>query len=122
MTEPDTTLGEDNWKTEAEGVINDVKAHVKDIHVSPKLHSNNKYVYLNILTLEDIKLCVELSGRGFRIVGLDFDARSQPGDTYYETPYSVLDSVSALYRNSFGSSLIAKLKELKEDSLDQELE
>lgn len=120
MSDSTRTLDEDNWRAEAEGVINDVKGHVKDIHVAPNLVSNSQVIYLNVLTLEDIKLCVELSGKGFRIVGNDFDDSSQPGAKYFETPYAVLDFISPLYRDSFGKALIDKLNVLaKEKNLDE---
>lgn len=107
-------LSEDHWKEEALSVINDIKDHVKDIHVSQKLKSNNKFIYLNLTTEEQENYCIELSGAGFRIVGNSFDDNSKARTKIYETPYSLLDEISPKYRESFGSSLVNKLKALED--------
>ncbi|XP_049828939.1 GSK3-beta interaction protein-like [Schistocerca gregaria] len=106
-------LSEEHWKEEASSVINDIKDHVKDVHVSQKLKSNNKFIYLNLTTEEEENFCIELSGAGFRIVGNTFDDDSQPRTKIYETPYSLLDEISPKYRESFGTSLVNKLKALQ---------
>ncbi|XP_024938472.1 GSK3-beta interaction protein [Cephus cinctus] len=105
-------LDENQWKNEAQAVINDVKRHVRDIGLSEKLRSTNSFIYLNLTTLEGFKYCVELSGAGFTIVGNQHDDTSNRGNERFETPYSLLNYVSPLYENSFGNLLFDKLKEL----------
>lgn len=61
-------LDKDQWKLEAQAIINDVKQHVMDIKVSEKLQNSNQFFYLNLITLENLKFCIELSNAGFTIV------------------------------------------------------
>ncbi|XP_017754594.1 PREDICTED: GSK3-beta interaction protein [Eufriesea mexicana] len=108
-------LNKEQWKLEAQAIINDVKQHVTDIKVSEKLRNNNQFFYLNLTTLEDLKFCIELSSAGFTIVGNEHDKISNRGSEHFETPYSLLNFVSPRYRDSFGNSLVHKLKLLSDD-------
>jgi len=111
------------WKEEAEAVIHDVKDQVKDIKISEKLQSTNSCIYLNITTVEDLKFTVELSPQGFVVVAKDVhDTISKtisetPSEdlTYFETPYSLLDSVSPGYREAFGKSLASQLRKISQE-------
>ncbi|XP_050478992.1 GSK3-beta interaction protein [Bombus huntii] len=105
-------LDKDHWKLEAQTIINDVKQHVTDIKISEKLRNNNHFLYLNLITLEGSKFCIELSSVGFTIVGNEHDDTSKRESEHYETPYSLLNFVSPQYRDSFGNSLVHKLKQL----------
>ncbi|KAK9745867.1 GSKIP domain [Popillia japonica] len=67
MTE--RVLDLENWKLEADAVINDIMDHVKEAFISQNIYSNNQRIYINIETLEGDKFCVELSCNGFRICG-----------------------------------------------------
>ena len=64
---------------------------------------------------------MELNSRGFAIVSTEsHDLINQSGKieeeiTYFETPYSLLDSISPAYRNSFGQVLFQKLNNLSRD-------
>ncbi|XP_076288027.1 GSK3-beta interaction protein [Lasioglossum baleicum] len=113
--EEDKVLDKEQWKLEAQAVINDVKQHVADIKLSEKLRSTNQFIYLNLTTLEGRRFCIELSGAGFSIVGNQHDDTSNVGTEHFETPYSLLDFVSPLYRNSFGNSLLDKLQQLSDE-------
>jgi len=112
------------WKEEAQAVIKDVKEQVKDINISDKLQSDNSCIYLNITTVEDLKLTVQLSVQGFCVVSSnEHDQITEPqGDneddevTYYETPYSLLDSISPGYREAFGNKLASQLRKLSEQN------
>ena len=112
--ETNEVLDKEQWKIEAQAIIDDVKHHVTDIKVSEKLQ-NNQFLYLNLTTLEGLKFCIELSSAGFAVVGNDHDDRSQKSDEHFETPYSLLDFVSPQYRNSFSRSLVDKLKKLSDN-------
>ncbi|XP_067010166.2 GSK3B-interacting protein [Anabrus simplex] len=109
------SLDEENWKLEAEGVINDVKAHVTYIQVSSKIKNSNTHIYLNIMTIEGEEFCVEMSAAGFRIVGNAFDDKSNPQEKVFETPHSILDDISPKYRASFGNALMGKLQNLQRE-------
>lgn len=108
----ESTLDADQWRLEAQALINDVKSHVKDIRVSEKLDSSEKVIYLNVTTLEGQDFCVELSAAGLSIVGPRHDDISTKGDVFFETPYSLLDFISPKYRESFGNLLLTKLNAL----------
>ncbi|XP_043252388.1 GSK3-beta interaction protein [Colletes gigas] len=110
--EKDKVLDEEQWKHEAQAVIDDVKQHVTDIKVSETLRSTNQLIYLNLTTLEGLKFCIKLSSAGFSVVGNQHDDTSNTGNEHFETPYSLLDLVSPQYRNSFGNSLLDKLKKV----------
>ena len=90
-----------------------------------KLQSDNSCIYLNITTVEDLKLTVQLSVQGFRVVSSnehDFietkDDATEDDDevTFYETPYSLLDSISPGYREAFGNNLASQLRKLSEQN------
>ncbi|XP_012233896.1 GSK3-beta interaction protein [Linepithema humile] len=110
----DRLLDKEQWRLEAQAVINDVRKHVQDLKVSERLQSTNQVIYLNLTTLEGLRFCVELSAAGFTIVGNRHDDTSNVGNECFETPYSLLDFISPQYRNSFGNSLLDKLKQLSE--------
>lgn len=111
-------LDAEQWKLEAESVINDVKNHVQNFVLSEKLLSTNSAIFLNLTTLENLKFCIKLTAAGFTIIGNQHDDTSNNENMYFETPYSLLDFVSPQYRNSFGNSLLNKLNQLKENQTD----
>lgn len=105
----DYVLNENNWKLEAQSVINDIKNHVKIVTISETLQSTNKCVFFNLKTLENESLCIELSANGFRIVGNLFDHNDINKSDYYETPYSLLNKISPMFTASFRDELLEKL-------------
>lgn len=113
----DTEVEPDNWKSEAEGVINDIKEHVTEVNISKTLESNNGYIFLNITTIESARFCVELSKNGFCVVGDSYDeVNHEKEQIYYETPYSLLNAISPQFCESFGNALLSKLSALAENS------
>lgn len=112
--EADRVLDAEQWRLEAQAVIDDVRKHVQELRVSERLTSTNQVIYLNLITLEGLRFCVELSAAGFAIVGNRHDDTSNMGNERFETPYSLLDFISPQYRNSFGNALLDKLKELSD--------
>lgn len=103
----------DNWIEEANSVINDIKGHVTNIQISQTLENTNQKVYLNVITLENKKFCIELSARGFRVVGKNFDENLLDEENYFETPYSLLSSISPHFHESFSNALFNKLNALQ---------
>lgn len=111
----DRVLDAEQWRQEAQAVIDDVRKHVRDLRVSERLTSTNQVIYLNLITLEGLRFCVELSAAGFAIVGNRHDDTSNAGNERFETPYGLLDFVSPRYRDSFGNALLDKLKGLSDE-------
>ena len=80
---------------------------------------------MNITTVEDLKLTVQLSSQGFCVVSSNehdkVDVKNDGEDemTFYETPYSLLDSISPGYREAFGNKLASQLRKLSEQNNEQ---
>ncbi|KAK4297360.1 hypothetical protein Pmani_030212 [Petrolisthes manimaculis] len=106
-------LDEQEWHVEAAAVIQDVKECVENIIVS-SLPVSDTTIYFNLTTKEKNSYCIELTASGFRIVSDKYDDNSHPTEDYFETPYSLLDNISPLYRQSFSNALSAKLLLLAE--------
>ncbi|ENN72268.1 GSK3-beta interaction protein [Dendroctonus ponderosae] len=102
-------LDADGWLEEAQGLISDVKDHVKRIEVSKALTSTNSRIYLNVETLEGGKYTFELTVQGFRFCGKDFDLDNWENADYYETPYALLNTVSPRFKESFMDLVFRKL-------------
>ncbi|KAG8238001.1 hypothetical protein J437_LFUL017657 [Ladona fulva] len=109
----DVLLEEDQWKEEAAAVVQDVKDHLKEIRVSEILRGNEREIHFNLTTLEENTFCVQLSSSGFRIVSRSYDTNSISDGPSFETPYSLLNSISEKFKESFGHALEAKLQALQ---------
>lgn len=127
---------EEGWRSEALAVIDDIQPFVEFMSISSILPCDNNGVYMNLKTKESIGLTIELSSTGFRICGRGFDTIDDPNEndsieitssssssmseeplqislnSYYETPYSLLDTISPSYRNSFSDELAQRLMKL----------
>ncbi|KAF2348334.1 Protein of unknown function DUF727 [Trinorchestia longiramus] len=104
------------WLEEARAVIKDVQDCVKLFSIS-RVPVSDVSVHLNLTTLEEQNYTIELSAAGFRVVGEDHDVTSSPSHLYFETPYSLLDNLSPLYRVHFCSAVSAKLEALAAQQL-----
>ena len=103
----------DEWQVEALAVIHDVKDHVFEIEIADGSVNNDQLlIHLNVTTKEMRRYCIELTAQGFRVVGHDYNLTDISSEDYYETPYSLLDKLSPMYRQAFGDSLISKLEAL----------
>lgn len=108
-------LDSENWKLEAQAVIDDIKNHVKNVEVSETLPSTDAYIYFNLETIEGKFFCVQLSAQGFAIVGYNFDqVANEALDKYYETPYALLNQISPKFKDSFANELLKKLENLSD--------
>lgn len=105
------------WQDEAAAIIKDVGKHVKDIRISTALESSKSEIYLNVTTLEEETFCIRISTEGFQIVGHSYDTVELIENTSvtYETPYALLNDISARYVDSFGNGLTAALEKLLEN-------
>lgn len=116
-TDPDSPDPILEWQDEAAAIIKDVEKHVKDIRISTALESSKTDIFLNVTTLEEDTYCIRISTEGFQIVGHLYDTVESDEGTYvtYETPYALLNDVSARYVQSFGNNLTAALEKLIEN-------
>ncbi|OTF76766.1 DUF727 domain containing protein [Euroglyphus maynei] len=126
---------EEGWRSEALAVIDDIQPFVEFISISSALPCDNNGIYINLETKESIRLTIELSSVGFRICGRSFDTIDDSNEidhieitshssledeppsrismnSYYETPYSLLDTISPSYRNAFSDELSQRLMKL----------
>ncbi|XP_034381234.1 GSK3-beta interaction protein [Cyclopterus lumpus] len=100
---------------EAEAVVKDVLFAVAEMYVSQSLNSASDVAYINMKTREGNQYCVELTEAGLRVVGYAFNQVDEDLNTqYYETVYSLLDSLSPGYREAFGNALLQRLERLKQ--------
>ncbi|CAL1294151.1 unnamed protein product [Larinioides sclopetarius] len=103
-----------DWREEALAVIRDVGFAVKNIFISSQLPQSSTEIYFNVETKEGQKFCVELSGYGFRVVSDCFDKveETYKDQTYYETPYALMDKYSSQFRQCFAAALEKRLSQL----------
>lgn len=116
-TSPDSPDPILEWQDEADAIIKDVGKHVQDIRISTKLESSKTQIFLNVTTLEEETFCIRISTEGFEIVGHSYDTVELNDDTSvaYETPYALLNVISARYVQSFGNDLTSALEKLMEN-------
>ena len=81
--------------------------------------SSPTHIYLNVTTLEKQEATVELSAIGFRIVGHshnEIESKEVIDErNVFETPYSLLESISPAYIQEFGKCLSEKLNSLQQE-------
>ncbi|XP_055622305.1 GSK3-beta interaction protein [Toxorhynchites rutilus septentrionalis] len=108
-----------DWTKEANGVIQDIIRHVQVAQISHRWKPTDSEAYMNFTTLEGKQVCVKLNAEGLQIVGDQHDRIDQesPDNMKYETPYSLLSSISPAYTDSFGSCLAAELSKHLQDRL-----
>ncbi|XP_069921715.1 GSK3B-interacting protein isoform X2 [Oryctolagus cuniculus] len=105
-----------DMRLEAEAVVNDVLFAVNNMFVSKSLRCADDVAYINVETKEKNQYCLELTEAGLRVVGYAFDQVDGHLQTpYYETVYSLLDTLSPAYRDAFGNALLQRLEALKRD-------
>ncbi|XP_018028070.1 protein GSKIP homolog [Hyalella azteca] len=110
-------LNAEEWLTEAYGIIKDVNECVSIITVSA-IPATDSCVHLNLTTLELQDYTIELSAAGFRVVGRSHNEKTLPSDTYFETPYALLNNLSPAYGERFCSIVSAKLEAMAAQQLD----
>lgn len=120
-TDPDSPDPILEWQDEAAAIIKDIQKHVKDIQISTKLESRKTEIFLNISTLEEEIFCVRVSCEGFQIVGRSYDTVdvNEKTSVAYETPYALLNDISAGYVQSFGNDLTVALEKLIDNKSEE---
>uniref|UniRef100_A0A915P1Q2 GSKIP domain-containing protein n=1 Tax=Meloidogyne floridensis TaxID=298350 RepID=A0A915P1Q2_9BILA len=104
-------------EVEAFAAVGEVATFVKSISVSEILTRTPELLFLNLVTLERWRICsdrLDCMYGDFRKLG-GILAWLEMHINYYETIYSLLDSLSKLYRDQFSSSLATKLGKLQEE-------
>uniref|UniRef100_A0A8D8REF8 GSK3-beta interaction protein n=2 Tax=Cacopsylla melanoneura TaxID=428564 RepID=A0A8D8REF8_9HEMI len=105
-----------NWRDEANHVIQDIRDLVQMIQISDQQPDDN-CIYLNMITKERKDYTIKLCQFGFCIVARKINSPKPVNESdnvvYYETPYSLLASVSGSYYESFGNKLRTKLEKLQ---------
>lgn len=97
---------------EANGIIKDIGFAVKDIVIDQsRSNAEDLSVLLNIKTIENNELCVEMTTSGFC---LKVPNNISDEEKYFETIYSLLSKCSPGYNLAFGSALCEKLQKLKD--------
>ncbi|VDM21772.1 unnamed protein product [Hydatigera taeniaeformis] len=128
--------GEKLCTVEAEAAVSETAFGVRDIRVAEGLPFSESLAYINLTTLEGEKLCVEISGAGFRPVGVFYDDVVGPvpppkhegeeelnsGMENYETIYALLSARSSGFRHRFSERLAQRLAQLQEQQLLEECE
>ena len=56
-----------DFRQEANSIISDISFAVKYIDISSKLNNSKDCVYMNIITLEDLAMCVQLDTNGLKV-------------------------------------------------------
>lgn len=103
-----------DWKEEANHVIQDVKDLVQMIQLSDH-QPDDKCIYLSVITKERKDYTIKLCQFGFCVVSrkINTPKATESDVIYYETPYSLLASISNSYCESFGNKLRQKLEKLQ---------
>ena len=106
-----------DWVKEANGVINDVNPFVHAIVISTKLKVDvgEIGVFINVETRERSRHTVLLCDSGFKVVANEFDQINkaiEDANRFFETPYSLLQSISPSYNQQFGRLLAEKLEQI----------
>ncbi|XP_065837324.1 GSK3B-interacting protein-like [Oscarella lobularis] len=126
MAEADPAIPEPSAKEaisfEANQVLKEIGFAVERVEISKELPSNESVTYLNLVTREKETYCVELSTKGYRVVGKAFDISEIPPEAsqYFETVYSLLNRISPMYRDSFGTTLASKLAQIQSEREHQQ--
>jgi len=117
----ETFLDEDGWREEAKGIIRDVEKYVKFVSVSEVLENSKSQIYLNLITREENIYTVELNLQGFKVVGNALDTSNLTEQPVFETPYSLLDTISPAYRQAFGDHLTDQLLKLQATRAEEDI-
>ncbi|KHJ82873.1 hypothetical protein OESDEN_17432 [Oesophagostomum dentatum] len=76
-------------------------------------------IFVNLTTIEDQPYCLELTHKGWRITSLRLDCmvgdftRLELFTKYYDSLFSLMDTISPGYRARFGEKLALRLKMLE---------
>ena len=108
---------------EAQLAIDDVGSGIVAVkELSKRLNdpSDITTAYINIKSNKNKEFCIELSPKGYRIVGNQFDDKSQPSAVYYESLQALLTNESKSYVDSFAESLQQKLFAAQQQKRDND--
>ena len=101
-----------NFLSEAQLALNDLgDGIVAEKQLSKRLNnpSDISTAYINIKSKANKEFCIELTQRGYRVVGRHFDEKNDASVNYYESLQALLTNESKSYVDSFAQSLQEKL-------------
>merc|ERR1711875_204057 len=97
----------------AEATLREIAPYVLAVTISDI--SMEERMFLNITTKEGNHFTVEQSSLGLQVVGLFLNTRSLEDQPIYESPASLMNTISKEYTRAFASHLIDKLQALAEE-------
>ncbi|GAV05782.1 hypothetical protein RvY_15859-2 [Ramazzottius varieornatus] len=110
IAEGDVQEESSDLRHDAAHVVKTFATFVKAVSVSETLPQSPSLLYINLTSLEGSSYCIELSTRGYRIVGQAYNFISSEDESVFESISALLESVSPLYTMAFGDALIRKLE------------
>lgn len=94
---------------EANAAAKEIAFAVASVIIPSNLPQTDMLSHLEIKTVENEQLLVEVSPKGFRIANREGDCK------YYDTPYALLSDISHGFRQKFSDKLISRLSELENE-------
>uniref|UniRef100_A0A183F6F5 DUF727 domain-containing protein n=1 Tax=Heligmosomoides polygyrus TaxID=6339 RepID=A0A183F6F5_HELPZ len=104
---------------EAIAAVHELSFAVASISVSEMLPRTSELIFVNVTTVEEQPYCLELTHKGWRITSLRSDCmigdftRLELFTRYYDSLYSLMDTISPGYRERFSEKLALRLKMLE---------
>ncbi|CAJ0591115.1 unnamed protein product [Cylicocyclus nassatus] len=111
--------GESSLELEAIAAVHELSFAVQSISVSEMLPRTSDLIFVNLTTIEEQPFCLELTHKGWRITSLRLDCmvgdftRLELFTKYYDSLFSLMDTISPGYRARFGEKLALRLKMLE---------
>uniref|UniRef100_A0A1I7XNT1 DUF727 domain-containing protein n=1 Tax=Heterorhabditis bacteriophora TaxID=37862 RepID=A0A1I7XNT1_HETBA len=116
-----TSRGDSSLELEAIAAVHELSFAVQSISVSEMLPRTPELIFVNLTTIEGQPYCLELTLKGWRITSLRLDCmigdftRLEVFTKYYDSLYTLMDTISPGYRARFGEKLAHKLRLLQND-------
>ncbi|CAJ0591109.1 unnamed protein product [Cylicocyclus nassatus] len=111
--------GDSSLELEAIAAVHELSFAVQSISVSEMLPRTPDLIFVNLTTIEEQPFCLELTHKGWRITSLRLDCmvgdftRLELFTKYYDSLFSLMDTISPGYRARFGEKLALRLKMLE---------
>ncbi|CAJ0591105.1 unnamed protein product [Cylicocyclus nassatus] len=111
--------GDSSLELEAIAAVHELSFAVQSISVSEMLPRTQDLIFVNLTTIEEQPFCLELTHKGWRITSLRLDCmvgdftRLELFTKYYDSLFSLMDTISPGYRARFGEKLALRLKMLE---------
>ncbi|XP_054855071.1 GSK3-beta interaction protein-like [Eublepharis macularius] len=104
-----------DMRLEAKAVVNALFA-VSIMFASKSLPCAEDVAYSNVGNRERNRYCLKLTEARFRVAGCAFNqVDDSVQNSYHGTVYSLLESVSPVYREALGNALLQRVEAVKRD-------